>query len=177
MTPALWFVVNGTFVCAPPKCGGTALYRSALGIGADVHDRHVFSTALTRTEFFTADEMATSGRKAIMAVRDPVSRFASLWRDKCRDTDANMPELSGLSPDELMDVIEAEPDGDSHWMPQAVHYRKCVEVVHHRQLLSRLNLRTVYANTTIETETDPVYPVERIVAHYHEDADLFARLA
>lgn len=177
MTPALWFIVQETFVCAPPKCGGTALYRSALRIGSDIPDRHVFSAALSRAEFFTPEQMLTSGLKAVMAVRDPVSRFGSLWRDKCRDTDENIPELSGLSPDQLMDVIEANAEGNSHWMPQAVHYREGVELVYYRRLLCRLKLPLIKANRTRLKHSDPAFPIKRIVAHYRTDVELISRSA
>lgn len=177
MKPALWFITNGTFVCAPPKCGGTALYRAALGIGKDVPDRHVFSTAFNRTEFFTPDEAVASGRKALLAVRDPVSRFGSLWRDKCRDGDENMPNLAGLSPNDLMDLIAGSPDANNHWMPQATHYREGAELVDYRQLLSRLGLPIVEANRTSTKQSDPAFPVDRILVHYRADVELILRLA
>src|SRR5690606_1173841 len=177
MKPARWFITNGVFVCAPPKCGGTALYRAALGIGKDVPDRHVFSTAFNRTEFFTPDEAVASGRKALLAVRDPVSRFGSLWRDKCRDGDENMPNLAGLSPNDLMDLISGSPDANNHWMPQATHYREGAELVDYRQLLSRLGLPIVEANRTSTKQSDPAFPVDRILAHYRADVELISRLA
>lgn len=174
MAPQRWFITNGVFVCAPPKCGGTALYRAALSIGAGVHDRNVFSAARKRTEFFTPDEMAGSGRRAIMAARDPVSRFGSLWRDKCRDGDRHFPQLSGLSPHELMDFIEANPNSDLHWMPQSVHYRKGAELVDYRQLLNMLNLPSVEANRTKGNPSDPTFPIDRILAHYRSDVELIS---
>ena len=177
MTPGRWFIVNDVFVCAPPKCGGTALYRAALGIGKEVPDRHVFSTAFNRTEFFTPDEAVASGRKALLAVRDPVSRFGSLWRDKCRDGDENMPNLAGLSPNDLMDLISGSPDANNHWMPQSVHYREGAEVVDYRELLGRLRLHAVTANSTQTKPSDPGLPVQRILAHYRADVELISRLA
>jgi hypothetical protein len=175
VTPSLWFLFGGRFVCAPPKCGGTSLYRAALNIGDDVTDRHVFSVARTRTEFYSPDEVI--GKPAVMALRDPVSRFASLWRDKCRNTDENRPALAGLSPEELMSLIEDQPEADSHWLPQSAHYRAGVEIVHYKRLFSVLGLPRVEANKTEPKETDPGLPVERILSHYCDDVDLYRRLS
>jgi hypothetical protein len=60
-------------------------------------------------------------------VRDPVSRFESLWRNKCRDGHGGTynektqypiwRKLHHATPDELMDYIEAG-NTDAHWMHQ-----------------------------------------------------------
>lgn len=161
---SLWFKRRDTWVCAPPKCGGTALYCAALGIDPKV-GRHVFSTAQGLTEFH--DE---PGRPALMAVRDPVDRFASLWRDKCRDGDENMPWLAGMTPDELMTHIEADPAGNPHWMPQRYWWREWVETVPFRLIAERLELPVVRVNATAPDDTP--MPVARIKAHYEQDIEL-----
>lgn len=52
-------------------------------------------------------------------VREPVSRFCSLWKSKARDK-ANLRDtgIYGMSPDELMTHIESGRK-DVHWTPQS----------------------------------------------------------
>lgn len=160
----LWFEWNGIFLCAPPKCGGTALYCSALGIDPCL-GRHVFSKAQELTKFYENPRLP-----AFMSVRDPVERFGSLWRDKCRDGDENMKWLSGMTPDDLMDHIEKDPEGNSHWFPQRFWWREGVEVVSFRQLHARVGLPIIRVNVTQSDDTP--LPVERIKVHYHMDYGL-----
>lgn len=54
----------------------------------------------------------------VFIVRDPVSRFCSLWRSKCRDK-ANIADKSvwGMSSIQLLEHIESGAR-DVHWTPQ-----------------------------------------------------------
>lgn len=50
-------------------------------------------------------------------IRDPVSRFCSLWRDKCRDqTNIIDRNIYGMTPQELLTHIQH--NNDVHWTPQ-----------------------------------------------------------
>lgn len=173
--PRRWFQVGEVFVCAPPKCGGTALYRAVLKTRGVEVDRHEFWTASRLMKFYTADEMSATGKRALMAVRDPVSRFVSLWRNKCRDGDAKLPFLSGLSPEQLIRLIESQPMGNVHWMRQVEHYRDGVELVPYLELLDRIGIPKVSCNTTQPKVDDPPMPVDRILSHYRQDAELASR--
>jgi hypothetical protein len=86
-----------------------------------------------------------------------------------------MPELAGLSPDGLMGLIEREPAGNAHWMPQAHWHRPHVETVPFRKLHKRLGLTRVSVNCTKQQTGDPPLPVPRILAHYAQDAALCSR--
>lgn len=165
----LWFHVDGVWLCAPPKCGGTALYRKLLRITCE-DVRATFSEATNLTEFYSPQAIS---RPAFLAVRDPVDRFMSLWRDKCRDGDANLPFLRDLSPDELMTRIECDWYGDAHWAPQAEHYRLGVTCVPYYTLLQWFGAREV--NTTKALGRDPKPPVTRILKHYWRDVELVHR--
>jgi len=166
----LWFITRGTFVCVPPKCGGTAVYRAAFDVPSTVSDRHVFTAVRNTTVFFDPDQMIRCGLRAVQAYRDPVERFKSLWRDKCRDGDDNLPWLEGLTPSELMDFIEGRPEENHHWRRQADFYRPGVELVDYRRILEVLGLPQIRANVSRPDDT-PV-PVERIRAHYRADFEL-----
>jgi hypothetical protein len=167
----LWFHREGIWLCAPPKCGGTMLYRNVLGIQCADH-RATFSTAQSVIEFRSPDGI---GRPAYLAVRDPVDRFMSLWRDKCRDGDPNMPKLHGLTPDDLLTVIENDWLGDAHWAPQAIHYRPGVHRVPFHQLVrwfQPLLASAIPVNSTTLTSADPQPPTARILHHYWKDVEL-----
>lgn len=166
-----WFQCGARLVCAPPKCGGTALYCAALGLdpafGVDV-----FTMARRVTEFFTPDEVVDSKCDAIQAVRDPVSRFMSLWRSKCRIGDVNLPKLSGLSPDELMEFIKSNPEANAHWLPQVYFYRPGFRTVPYRFMCVHLGVKRFDINKSVTLETDPPAPLADIRRHYKEDIAL-----
>lgn len=59
----------------------------------------------------------------VWIVREPVSRFKSLWRDKCRNKtqlwgDEEDAPLADMSPEDLMDFIETTNLTDPHWTTQ-----------------------------------------------------------
>lgn len=165
----LWFRYNDCAYCLPPKCGGTALYRKAFLISDAVPDREVFSHIVKNATFMPRHVVA-GFRTAVLGVRDPVQRFKSLWRDKCRDGDENMTYLKGLSPVELVGYIEGRLYADSHWAPQSHYYAPGVKVVPHSTLLSWFGCAIV--NMTECRDDDPSFPVGEILRLYSEDVQL-----
>jgi hypothetical protein len=167
----LWFYHKGIWLCAPPKCGGTSLYRSALDITC-ADQRATFFEAQQKVKFHSPDGV---GRPAFMAVRDPIERFMSLWRDKCRNGDDNLPKLKWMNPDELLTVIENDWLGDPHWAPQSVHYRPGVTCVPFTDLLRWfapvVGDRMPINYTTLHSD-DPPAPTARILKHYWRDVEL-----
>ena len=111
-----WFEYEGILLCCPPKNGGTSFYRTMLGV-RDGSDRHVYSMI---EEKLLTPPQASRRRDVlhVMAVRDPVERFGSLWRDKCERLDENYPQLHGMTPEELLGHIQTTVVHDAHWMPQ-----------------------------------------------------------
>jgi hypothetical protein len=166
----LYFRFQDQYVCAPPKCGGTALYCAALGI--EPGGRSEYSRALEKTEFVSPDQALQHELPIVLAVRDPVDRFASLWRDKCRDGDPNLPELQGLSPTELMDLVEHNPLGNAHWAPQCEHWRPGIEAVDYLDFPAWIGLQTERINATSAKPQDADMPTIRILAHYSADLQL-----
>lgn len=132
----------------------------------------MFSRAQELVEFVGPDDIEFP---AFMAVRDPVDRFASLWRNKCRDGDPNMPVLKGMSPRKLLRTIRKNPSGNTHWIPQAVLYRPGVEVVDYRQLGDRLGLDEIRVNET-KRRRGPAMPADAIRRHYAADARLWEKV-
>jgi hypothetical protein len=164
-----WFKFRGLFVCAPPKCGGTALYSAALGIDPK-HGNNTFAKAQKKVQFFRPDEITLP---ALMAVRYPVDRFMSLWRNKCRDGDPHLEFLRGMSPEELLEHIAKKPFANAHWAPQVTWYRTGVELVDYRSMHLRLGLPGARINTTEAHEDDPDVEVADVKALYEEDFELW----
>jgi hypothetical protein len=164
----LWFKVGERYACVPAKCGGTAFYRRAFGI-LDGPDSHVFSAALLRAQPYLPDEVAAFDGPKWLAVREPLSRFKSLWRDKCCTLDVNVPMLHGLTPDELIGLIERDPFGDSHWMPQFKYLTPGVRLVPYRKMFQVLGFEPLEANVGSQG-AEPQFPVERILSMYGVDA-------
>lgn len=144
-------------VCAgvPLKCGNTTV-RSALGV------RDWFSPREVVRKFPDSEKW--------LVVRDPVERFASLWRDKCRD--GGLKHLAGKSPDELIGLIESWPMGDKHWFPQFGYLVPGVELVTLPRFMSRLGIAR-RDNATVVRQDDPDMPEARVRAHYARDVAMW----
>lgn len=104
-----------------------------------------------------------------LAVRHPLDRFKSLWRNKCRDRVGHPKEIYGLSPDELMDFIER--NSNSHWMSQSMYVTTKTIPVRHSVLLDRMGSEKV--NKTESRDDDPEFPVDRVLRHYAADLKLW----
>jgi hypothetical protein len=168
----LWLRFGDLFVCAPPKCGGSALHCLVTGVEPE-YGNHIWAEARKRgTRYYTPEEVATSGLRSVMAVRHPAGRFMSLWRNKCRDGDSRLPAMKGMTPDELMDVIEKFPVGNSHWAPQMLYWHPGAEVVDYRDLGAHIGLPALTVNKTTRGK-HPKMPVRRILNHYRLDMELW----
>jgi len=171
-------------VAVPAKCGGTSFYRSAYFVPSTVGDKAVFGYLMqkyqTRGSFSHlyaskhADEM-------YLAVRDPVSRFRSLWRDKCRDAThetagdprRQLYHIVGFSPERLMAYIQANPVLDAHWIPQSRDMHAGVKLVRYDRLLHVLGLTQVLCNETEARDDDATMPEQEILEHYSADMALW----
>lgn len=159
----------GILVCVPPKCGGTSYYRAAFDVPADVPTRKVWKYVRDLNALMTNAEAARAEGQKFLVMRDPIARFISLWRDKCRNGDEHMPGLAGLTPDQLMDRIEADPYGDAHWTPQSTWYVQFAMLVPLRDIFALLNIPPYRENDSSPADSDPLVPIERIVRHYWKD--------
>lgn len=167
----LWRDRN-VLVCAPAKCGSTSVKR--LIAPEWFRDDFRVRAAEVGAGPFAPFEVPDLPR--VLITRDPVERFASLWRDKCRDAPGSHRVLRltrGRSPDELMDLIEACPLGDEHWCPQylySVPRMRCVRV---ENVASVLGWQFEQLRTTSPRPDDPPMPVERVRAFYAQDCRLW----
>lgn len=169
---------DGTrFACCPPKNGGTSFYRSLFNIGKEIDDRYVYSEAVKIAAVkgvgpYTPEEASSLVGAKIMAVRDPVERFRSLWADKCARLDPNYPHLYGKTFDDLLATILMAPTADPHWMPQWMFDVRQSHNIRHNTFLSHLSLREVRANRTdsVVLTGDIADAVRR---HYARDVDYY----
>ena len=102
-----WFVVPdwNITIAAPPKAGSSSLKK------------FFYESEMDNVKMLPKCEVNPNG-EIFFVVRDPVERFASLWRGKCRDRD-NIKDrrVYGMQPNELMEHVLAG-NTDVHWAPQ-----------------------------------------------------------
>lgn len=167
-----WYLVHsekypeGAWICAAPKAGSTAV-RSVVGRPAFQEQRR------------SAAEIPDDGRPRFLGIREPVARFYSLWRDKCRDRGTGIPdELHEATPDALMDYIEAHPGENHHWARQTDYMAPGVQLVPFEKLLETVGFPVPERRNQyhLARDTDPPMPVERILAHYADDAEAHKRV-
>lgn len=170
---AAWWRVPGEparYACSSAKCATMSLRESLFG----ERKKSKLIERLPRNvgPLYPWQVVGLPGQKFI-GVRDPVDRFGSLWRDKCARRSRAYPLLKGLTPDELMDLIEAYPFGNTHWWPQAFNRIPGAELVRFDQLVERLGYEPRHANRSPAAEAE--LPVERIRRHYATDCAMWAR--
>lgn len=105
----VWFYFNewDFVITAPPKCGSSSIKQY---VWMHEIDDRVSTPLHSDVKKMHCDKFAV--------VRNPLDRFASLWKSKCRD---KMPvrnnAVHGMSPRALMEHI-ASGGRDVHWTPQ-----------------------------------------------------------
>lgn len=168
-----WEVRPFVYACAAAKCGSMSLRQSIFGVSrlSDVIKQLAAEERCGSGPFAPWEVNKLHGRK-VLGVRDPVERFQSLYRDKCAKRSKSDPGLCGLSPDELMALIESYPAGNTHWMPQSFYAVPGVELVRYDRLLEYLELEHEHINQSPQV-TIPKVPVERIRRFYAIDQQLW----
>lgn len=113
-----------------------------------------------------------------LGLRHPVSRFASLWRDKCpTNKRTSTPLVHGLTPVGLLDYIKEYPERDQHWATQCSYVIPGAILIDYARLLIELNLppRKV-VNATVRSQTDPAMPEDAILEFYAADFVLWQQM-
>jgi len=123
---------------------------------------------------FTLAQIPDDGLPRYLAIREPESRFCSLWRSCQREryhSDSFVVKygLEQCNPSVLMDVIERQHN--EHWERQASWYGETVTPVPCDQLLGLLGLPERRENQT--TGNPPFIPEYRLRQHYNRDFDLW----
>jgi len=164
-----WFVVPdwNLTIAAPPKAGSSSLKLFFYESGMDnVKMVPRYQVNPTSEIFFV--------------VRNPLDRFISLWRGKCRDKD-NIKDrrIYGMQPNQLMDHIEAG-NRDVHWASQVTLLDGLnANLIRLENLDEWFNDRgygklSKFNATDGDIELDDVL-TERILAHYSEDLALYSK--
>lgn len=206
MTPLEWYKVGGAFVAVPLKNGSTA-FRAAAAIAVTGRSapRNVVKVVPAFNRLmsahgagpFTPHQVAARQGRRLLAVRDPVERFASLWRSLmgvcARGQSTSLTIGYGLrgptfpgpgpTPEQLMDTISAWRHHNRHWLRQSAYMAmpgpglEGVEIVHYRQLLAELGLEHLAAEWNPSSRAfDAPLPLEPLRRHYAEDFELWRLL-
>lgn len=176
-----WFYLTrqNVLVCVPPKCGSTALAKFVLG-HSNIN-RAIASGHRPMRPDEAAKFASKMGVRALLATREPTDRFASMWRCWCRSevmpnmTPPILEPRKGMSPDELMDAVEACPMGNPHWYPQIGYVIPSAELVPYDEMFEAIGVRRQTAAVTRARDDDPPMPVERIRELYAADFALHQR--
>lgn len=175
-----YFRVGRALVYVPLKCGSTSFKFALvpeLGIARDPEQRFYDRCAEHELGPFPLDidYRRVAHLYRVLAVRDPVERFASLWREIAHGHSPTFAPLKGLSPDALLDVIAVHANRDPHFEPQAVWALTGTTLVRYDQLLDRLGLPAEHRRASA-ADAAPM-PVERIRTLYAKDVALWNRVS
>lgn len=184
----IWFYVKSRDACIgiPAKCGGSSFYRNVFKIDKAVPDEHVRSAAVVKALDMGAGPFSTTelaeffpDTERMLVIRNPVDRFYSLWRDKCRRSPAtarSMEWLRGWTPDQLLRYIKQYPFGDPHWIPQYSYLVPRISLIGHDILPHLFGYSDIVNNKTKSLSTDPVINEEDIKQQYYHDCLLWEEL-
>lgn len=175
-----WFRVGEAYACVPHK-NGTTSFRTAVTMPDPSADNYIMYDWARRHGLgpYEPDQLPDDGLPRYLAVREPVDRFQSLWRYVSRPGHSKngfvmANRINGLSPFELMDVIEARPDENPHWLRQSFFECPNVIPVRYDRMLSVLGLPNVHKNHTARSISSGLeWPIERIHRHYARDVELW----
>ena len=173
-----WFRVDKAYYCVPPKCGGSAFYLwMTLQAGMTVPERWLRTAATAINPPLSITKIGEGKGKKFLAIREPVDRFYSLWRSKCRDGDhaVNQAWMKGLSMDELLDHIEQYPFGNAHWAPLYLWLVPGCRLIHYKDL-GKILKYDLKVNTSNIQNSDPEVPIDRVKQLYQRDVDLWRRM-
>lgn len=190
-----WFEVDvrgeRCFASVPPKCGLMSFLAGYVpGLPEVIKEKgmRVGEIGLAYAKArglgpYTARDVVRQFPDAprFLAVRHPLDRFRSIWKDKCDPKWQRHPSTSpgtvdltaGMTPDELMDLVEAWPGGDNHWVPQwwfLVPRAKPLPFDRFNQLLG---LPAVHTHRSRMSGEGVAFPEARILAHYARDLELW----
>lgn len=146
-------------ILAPPKCGSSSIKQFIY---------------MNEIDVLSLRQHQVRG-EAYVVVRDPVSRFCSLWRDKCRDGSPIREPIAGMSATELMDYIESGVP-NVHWTHQHKMYGNLkptfIPLEHLNDWWSQYGTLGIYNAT--DDEIPDINP-KRIVDYYAKDMSLYTK--
>lgn len=129
------------FACVPVLCGHNA-FQSALNPSNNDGAAHELLQH-KRGPFAPHEIMNRDGRK-LLAVRDPVERFAELWHAVSTNPQWTTNKLRIndrlCAPEDLLRLMVRNPMVNHHWYPQYAYMVTGVLLVRHDQMLTKLGL-------------------------------------
>lgn len=179
-----YFRVGDALVYVPMKCGSTSFRFALMPTLALTPARPGRSRTQAFFDYARDNELGPfpfdvdlRGRRVrrVLAVRHPVERFASLWRDINAGRSPAFAALAGVTPDELAAIVEAYTWRDPHFEPQSGWYVAGTELFEFSRLLELLGLPREHRRRTPRYASDPPMPSDRILALYQKDLELWQR--
>lgn len=164
-----WFYIPSWKICivAAPKSGSSSLKAFMSDNNIDCqYIKHHEARKLTCEKF--------------AVVRNPYSRFASLWKSKCRDEGGiRDKEVYGLSPRALVAHISSGKR-DIHWTPQAELYKEVDVTLIPLEKLNDWWKERGYGELEIVNSTDGKMPMNEMMQrwicdYYAEDFILYSK--
>lgn len=169
-------ISTGITLCVPPKCGGSSVMASLMS--------HYDVKALVDVPDITLIPPCSVSTPVMQVVRHPVARFASLWRNKCRDKGrllGHQEALWGLTPAELLTYVKTHHN--RHWEAQATVRRELatddVTLVPLYALSAWWRDNTPYpALERLNLTAGSMYNIDKGLAdsiawHYRDDVELY----
>ena len=167
-TSHTWFYFKkwGFSLLAPPKCGSSSIKQ------------FIWMNELEDSVMLIKQHQSTG--EIYVVVRNPIDRFASLWRSKCRDkNNLAHKEVHGMSPVELMDYIESGAK-DVHWTQQTEMIRGLTPTLIPMEYLSVWWKQRGFGelgkfNATVGDVDIDDELLCRIASYYSEDCELYTK--
>lgn len=141
----VWLPQENRVLSVPPKCGSSAVYYAL----EETFTRPL-ADAPNDVQVFKA-KLIPPTAQVTFVVRDPIDRFRSLWRNKCRDGGKVAgfgTMLAGLTPEELFDLVRYADN--YHWIRQAELFRELPYTASPPELVRLENLSKWWAENLPE---------------------------
>jgi hypothetical protein len=160
------------FACVPVLCGHDAFQSS---INPANHGGVVPDVLQFKRGPFAPHELMNRDGKKLLAVRDPVERFADLWHLVSTNKQWAMNKLRVLermdTPVDLLRVMIKNPMVNHHWYPQYAYMVQGVVLVRHDQMLTKLGLPDSKRSATQVRVSD--LPINDIRSIFSADYNLW----
>jgi len=164
-----WFYVPSWNICivAAPKAGSSSLK-------AFMSDNDI------ECKYIKHNEAKKLSCEKFAVIRNPISRFASLWKSKCRDKAPIVDDdVHGLSPRALVAHISSGKK-DVHWTPQAELFKDIDVTLIPLENLNDWWEARGYGKLEVVNETTGKMPMNEVIHqwlcnYYAEDFILYAK--
>ena len=175
-----YFRTPTAFLYVAPKCGTTSLRAALLPdlprSGGRYAQRFHEEASKIGLGPFEKYEIFDETKQKLLAIRHPVERFKSLWRDCQFKRGQTFAAFKGLSPWQLFEIIQIQPD-DYHWSEQSEAWMPGIRIIDYREALTSSGLPNIHKRQRLEPKCELDQSlIDAIQMHYAEDLRLWATI-